>query len=509
MRFPDPLRRTLWGCWSLIWLASWIVPQPKRRAWHRSRRNQVWHWAHFLAETGQLAGDHKIALARHCWDGFRDAWWLRFDRDTFLRRTGRMRGAPATCLTTLGTALLVALLASGSFSSLHSLLSSAIAHPDQICIVSIDGKGMNGRFRRVRSETLLDLTSAWQQSKLVSTVVPYSWAPGKLNGADRTVSILVARVGPDFFDLLGVKAATGRTFQAPDSPRCGSCAVLSHQAWRDQFASDAGIVGQRILIDGNETTVLGALPANFHFLSSGIAVWKLIDGNTPGFSNFARRVGAVARLQPGSSPAKIQAELTDLSEDAGYRFPDSELQVTSVQEQWRDSLRAYVLFVLLIVSCAAAVVYARGGSAAMGQAVPSALKRVRWWGYFAAKCALLVGVAYLTASLLARAVAEYVTGSTYPVADDVAVWLFLVLAIVGLSWAIHDQQRRCRICLRRLGMSVDIGSRGSVLLNWSGTELVCPDGHGVLYLPESQASWLERDRWNTFDESWDGLFRAE
>jgi len=509
MRFPDPLRRTLWGCLSLVWLASWIVPRPGRRAWHNARRKQVWHWAHFLAETGQLTHDHKIVLAQHCWASFRDAWWLRFDRDRFLERAARIRGAPATCLATLGVALLAALLASGSFSTLHSMLSTAIAHPDQICIVSIDGKGMNGRFRRVRSETLLDLTSVWRQSRLLSPVVPYSWAPGKLNGADREVSILVARVGPEFFELLGVRAAVGRTFQTEDSGRCGNCVVLSYQAWRDQFAREAGIVGQRILIDGSEMTVIGVLPPDLHFLSSGIAVWQLMDANTVAFSNFARRVGAAGRLQSGSNAARVQRELTDLSEDAGYRFPDSELQVTSVQKQWRDGLRAYVLFVMLIVSCAVAVVYARGGSAAMGQALPSARKRFGWWGYFAAKCALLLGVMYLVGSALARAVAEYLTGTMYPVADDVAVWLFLILAIVALSWAIHDQQRRCRICLRRLGMSVDIGSRGSVLLNWAGTELVCPDGHGVLYLPESQANWLERDRWNTFDESWDGLFRAD
>jgi len=109
------------------------------------------------------------------------------------------------------------------------MLSTAIAHPDQICIVSIDGKGMNGRFRRVRSETLLDLTSVWRQSRLLSPVVPYSWAPGKLNGADREVSILVARVGPEFFDLLGVRAAVGRTFQSEDSGHCGNCVVLRYQ----------------------------------------------------------------------------------------------------------------------------------------------------------------------------------------------------------------------------------------------------------------------------------------
>ena len=94
-------------------------------------------------------------------------------------------------------------------------------------------------------------------------------------------------------------------------------------------------------------------------------------------------------------------------------------------------------------------------------------------------------------------------------ANGIALWLFLILSVAPLSWAIHDQQRRCRVCLRRLGTPIQIGAPGHVLLDWSGTELMCPEGHGFLYLPDSEANWLERDRWNNLDDSWAGLFREE
>jgi hypothetical protein len=94
-------------------------------------------------------------------------------------------------------------------------------------------------------------------------------------------------------------------------------------------------------------------------------------------------------------------------------------------------------------------------------------------------------------------------------ADGVALWLFLVLSIAPLSWSIHDQQKRCRVCLQLLGIPIRIGAPGSILFNWAGTEMVCSKGHGVLYLPDSEAKWLEGDRWNNLDDSWAGLFRAE
>ena len=106
-----------------------------------------------------------------------------------------------------------------------------------------------------------------------------------------------------------------------------------------------------------------------------------------------------------------------------------------------------------------------------------------------------------------RWVCVHLVGSIYPMVNGVALWFFLVLAIGPLSWSIRDQQKRCRTCLRRLGSPIRIGAPGHVLLNWSGTEMVCSEGHGILYLPDSHADWLERDRWNTLDDSWADLFR--
>ncbi len=507
MLWPDALRRTLWSCQSLVWLASWLVPRDGRQAWLADRGNAVWHWIHFLAESGGLNRENKALVARHCWGLFADAWWQRFEKEAFLHRMARLRVAPATCLVFLTSVMLIGVWTSGSVGSIRSLFSTPIAHPEQVYVVTVDGRGLNGRFQRVGSQRLLELASVWQQNRRLHGTAVYSWGPGRLGSLHNEVPVVTARVAPDFFDVLGVHAAAGRTFQARDAQECANCVLLSRDLWQTQFHRDPRVVGQHIAVDGAERTVIGVLPANFRMLASSVGVWTLLDPETPHFTNFVRRVGAVTRLQ-GSSPDKVQAELTDLSENAGYRFPDAELQVTSVQAQWRDGLKTYIFFVLLVISCAAGVVYARGVGAGVGQTPLSPAHRFRWWGFFAAKATLVLAIMYLAASGLAHWLSVYLTGSISPVGDELAVWLFLILAIVGLSWAIHDQQKRCRICLRRLGMSVDIGRPGCVLLNWAGTELVCPEGHGVLYLPESPANWLERDRWNNFDESWEGLFRA-
>jgi hypothetical protein len=87
-----------------------------------------------------------------------------------------------------------------------------------------------------------------------------------------------------------------------------------------------------------------------------------------------------------------------------------------------------------------------------------------------------------------------------------STWIFLVAAMLCLSWSLHDQSRRCRVCLKRLGNEANVGAPSYLLLDWWGTELVCPEGHGVLHVPEMSSSWLEFEQWVHLDESWKPLF---
>lgn len=504
MQLPDPLRTTIWWCRALVWLASWLVPRARRREWRAVRSDQLWHWCHFLAEAGQLNREKKVELARYCWGLFFEAFWSRYEREGFLRRADQMRRAPATCLTVLAL-LLVAITWGGGFIPFaRSLFSTAVPNPARVCIISL-----NGKFRRFRSETLLDLTKAWKTSKLLDAVAPYSWGPSKLAAGKRMVPILSARVAPDFFDVLGVKPTLGRALQSGDAQHCPNCVVLSNELWNVQFNSRPDTIGRRIVVDGNEKLVAGVLPRNFRLVSPDIGVWTLLDSNSPPFTNFVERIGAVALMKPEATEARVESDLTDLSENAGYVFPASLLMVTSAKSEMRRTLVSYFLFVMLAIASAVVIVYARRQGAGLGSAPMDLERRFRWWGFFGAKSALVLLAACLLAWTSIRALAVSLVGSVYPMADGVALWLFLILAIAPLSWSVRDQQKRCRVCLRRLGIPIRIGAPGSILFNSSGTEMVCAQGHGVLYLPDSEAKWLEGDRWNNLDDSWAELFRSE
>jgi hypothetical protein len=131
---------------------------------------------------------------------------------------------------------------------------------------------------------------------------------------------------------------------------------------------------------------------------------------------------------------------------------------------------------------------------------------LRWWAFLALKTFLLLSTCFVLSLELTSRVSRMMTGAVQPLAGPISTWLFVVGATLALSWSIHDQCRRCRICLKRLGNEASVGSPSYLLLDWWGTELVCSDGHGLLHVPQMKSSWLEFEQWVHLDESWKPLF---
>jgi hypothetical protein len=499
MPWLDSLHMTIRSCRTVIWIASWLVPKPLRHEWKELWSSNIWHWANYLAESGRLDAANRLKLVRHCRGAFDEALWLRFDREEFLERQRRLLRSPAFCLTACFVLLLSFVLAGGFISRTRSMFSSPVVQPDHVAVVSFDGK-----YVRIRSETLLYLDSVWRSSPVVSDFALYSWGPGQLSDSSGQVALVESRVAPGFFELIGVRLALGRFPHPSSNFECADCVVLSHDFWRMHFKGDRGIIGRQVMVDGHPRKIAGVLPQNFGLLSSSAAVWTVLDESTPRFSNFLNRVGAVARLRDGATPAQLQRDLLDRSENVGYRFTSAPMRVVSLKTQSQHLLWAYGAFLLLALLCAGGIAWMlRSGAGGFGPMSLEGRQCLRWWAFFLAKSAALTASAYLFSWIVVHRLL-----GIYPMADEIAVWTFLPVAVAVLSWSIVDQQKRCRVCLGRLSMAVDIGRAGSVLLNWAGTEMVCSEGHGTLYMSESEANSLERDRWSTLDDSWAGLFRT-
>ncbi len=81
----------------------------------------------------------------------------------------------------------------------------------------------------------------------------------------------------NFFDVLGVPAAIGRTFNMDDD-RLRSpvrTVVLSYGTWQRRFGGDPSVVGRSLSLNGNAYTVIGVAPRDFAgpLLGDAAEVW--------------------------------------------------------------------------------------------------------------------------------------------------------------------------------------------------------------------------------------------
>ncbi len=117
----------------------------------------------------------------------------------------------------------------------------------------------------------------------------------------------------NFFQLLGVHAAMGRTFNAADAENGAAPVILLSDAWwRRQFNADPNIIGKAFDINGQQTTVIGVLPATFDF-GAVFAPGTKVDAITPlnlygPPRNWGNIITMIGRLKPGVTLAQAHGD---------------------------------------------------------------------------------------------------------------------------------------------------------------------------------------------------------
>jgi putative ABC transport system permease protein len=162
----------------------------------------------------------------------------------------------------------------------------------------------------------------------------YQSAGLTINGQPETVRY--AAVSPNYFSLLNVVPAVGRTFvEGEDVPGRNHVLILSYGLWASRFASDPAIIGRTVRLDREDYTVIGVMRENFRLLGYIPQLWTPLTLTAVDRASEARHnryLYLFARLAPGVSPAQARSQLTAFAHRAEIEFPSSE-------RRWGASLR--------------------------------------------------------------------------------------------------------------------------------------------------------------------------
>jgi predicted permease len=166
------------------------------------------------------------------------------------------------------TALAVVSLAMGIgfntalFSIIDALLFRPlpVQRPDRI--VDIYTRGGDGDTYATSSyPDYLDFNA---RNDVFQDVMGYSPAIAAVKAGDRSVMALGEVVTGNYFSVLGVNAALGRTL-VPDDDKPGAqrTVVISHRLWLREYGGDRSAIDKSIHIHGQPYTIVGVMPREF------------------------------------------------------------------------------------------------------------------------------------------------------------------------------------------------------------------------------------------------------
>jgi len=236
---------------------------------------------------------------------------LRFS----LRTLRKSPGFTLTAILTLGLGI-------GAVTAIFSVVDSVLLHPLDF---PDSGQLVMLRERTAPIEGLDNPIHVrnWEanQQTLSGVALFHIRSVSIATGASHPQMVAGLAVAPNFFSVLGIKPAIGRTFlPGEDTEGHDQVVILSPSAWQKYFHRDPNVIGRTMRDSGRPVTVIGVLAQDlprFSTTPSGPApspdpyeiysplVIRSDQLTTDGGYDFL----ALARLRPGVSPRQAQADL--------------------------------------------------------------------------------------------------------------------------------------------------------------------------------------------------------
>jgi putative ABC transport system permease protein len=195
-----------------------------------------------------------------------------------------------------------------------------------------------------------------QATRALSDVAAYSLMGTRANvagGAGDPDRVAVTRATANIFNVLGVKAAVGRTF-APGEDAVGApCTIVLSDGFRNErFGTSRDVLNQTLRVDGTVCTIVGVMPAGFFFPRPDVKLWRPFSPDeVPELAEEREShwIAAVGRLAPGATLEHAQAELAPMMRAWRKEFPHHKGHFVIVQPLREDLVGSDrpVLLVLL------------------------------------------------------------------------------------------------------------------------------------------------------------------
>ncbi|MEZ5315969.1 MAG: ADOP family duplicated permease [Vicinamibacterales bacterium] len=179
-----------------------------------------------------------------------------------LRRLVRDRGYAAAFVLTLGLGIGAT---TAIFSNVEAVLIRPLPYPNADRIMWVE-QPLTRLGRDNALFSFAEVADYRTQASTIDQLVEYGDWQFSVVGSGDPLLAYGGLVTSNYFTLLNIHAAIGRTLQGPDDVRgAAPVAVLTHEFWRRAFGEDPSVVGRVIELTGVATTIVGVLEPGSHY----------------------------------------------------------------------------------------------------------------------------------------------------------------------------------------------------------------------------------------------------
>ena len=191
----------------------------------------------------------------------------------------------------------------------------------------------------------------------IDELAAFRMAPLNVGESGRTERTFALLVSGNYFAALGLRPAAGRFIRPDEADVAGAepIVVLSHDYWQTRFGGDAAAIGQTLLINDNQLTIVGVAPEAFQGTVMGLQfdLWVpatlapvLVPGSTELESRNQRGYTAMGRLRDGATEAAAAAQFVSAMGELATTFPESNGRISGeLRPFWKAARGPQMMFI--------------------------------------------------------------------------------------------------------------------------------------------------------------------
>jgi len=257
-----------------------------------------------------------------------------------------------------GLAILTLTLGIGANTAIFSMVNALLLHPydfrDLDRLVRVwEYRGVDEGFdaRRVAAADAAEFGGSTQ---VFGSMATYRCREFSLTADGTATPARGCGVSANFFDVLSVSPAMGRTFSAEeDRPGADNVVILSHGFWQRRLGGQLSALGSNVPINGRPYTVIGIMPRGFDY-PVPMELWVPLALTPAEKANRAElSLEALARLHPGVGVSQAQVALASESRRLEQEYPLANANRQVSVMLLRKELYSFTLPIFLLLEAAA------------------------------------------------------------------------------------------------------------------------------------------------------------